>query len=68
MSEATIFTIAVLSLMAISASLACFIGFVLGKRRVDSEISQAYADGYNSGHDLDEKTRKIGERAKRFSR
>jgi hypothetical protein len=62
------FTASIIALMAISATLAYFVGLVLGKRRADDSEERAWRDGFDAGADLAGKTRRIQERAERLQR
>ncbi len=68
MPTPTEFTVYVLALLAIVAVLAFFAGLALRDRREDEREIQAEKRGFDQGAATDDKTRKIGERAKRFGR
>lgn len=68
MSEATIFTIAVLSLMLVSAILAFFVGLVWGREAVRGREHQAWSDGFNNAAGYEGKLEKLAKRRKWFGR
>jgi hypothetical protein len=68
MSEATMFTVAILSLLAVFGSLTAFLGWILGKRRVDDEISRAWSDGFNNAAGYEGKLEKLAKRRRWFGR
>jgi hypothetical protein len=68
MSYPTLITVCILALMAIVATLAGFLGWVLGKRRADDAAERAARKAFDEGADVDAKGRRIADRARRFGR
>jgi hypothetical protein len=62
------FTVGALSLMLISATLAYFLGLVMGQRLDKDRESKAWTDGFESGSALDDKQRKLETRARVLGR
>lgn len=68
MSVATLFTVCVLALLAVVAILAFAFGVLFERGRGDERVARAESEGFEQGADVDNKARRIGERARRLGR